>query len=215
VRVIDSHTHTKRLRRHQNVSFDDQFPFYSDHGSVTTDLVIEGGGESPFRKPPQEEEKPFATEWAEPDGTEVPQAQITATATTEHVGYEASKAIDGDVRTMWHSEWEPKAPLPQSITFDLGKTRDVSSLTYQGRVTSRQNGNVTNYRVYASNDGERFARVTEGEWEPNSWEKEIPVNRRTRYLRFEVTWGFDATWLSFNEDPGFAAASEMRVYEDK
>jgi hypothetical protein len=213
VRVVDSHTHTKRLRQHQNVYFDDQFPFYSDHGSVTTDLVIEGGGASPFRRPPREREEPFTPKWPRPDGTQVPREEITATATSQHVGFEAGKAIDGDVRTMWHSEWQPKASLPQAITLDLGKQRNVSSLTYQGRVTSRQNGNVTNYRVYTSDDGVRFARVTEGEWEPNLWEKETRIHRRARYVRFEATWGFDATWLTLNEDPGFAAASEMRVYE--
>ncbi|MBE1606940.1 endonuclease/exonuclease/phosphatase family protein [Actinopolymorpha pittospori] len=215
IRITGSHTHTRRLPEHQVVSFDDQFPFYSDHGVVVSDLVVHGGGPSYFGEPPRETEPPFGVEWPEPAGKLVPREEITATATTAHVGFEATKAIDGDVATMWHSEWSPKSSLPQSITLELGKVRRVRTLTYQGRVTSRYNGNVTHWRVLAARDGSSFHQVVEGTWEANSWEKAIDLKGiHASHLRFEVIWGFETTWISGSTDPGLAAATEIRVYEE-
>ena len=45
----------------------------------------------------------------------------SATATSAHDGYPASAAVDGRQATIWHDEFSPQAPLPQSITFDLGR----------------------------------------------------------------------------------------------
>src|SRR5437588_496480 len=61
----------------------------------------------------------------------IPQSQMTASATSQHSGYEASKAIDGNVNTMWHTPFNvywfgvPLVSLPQSIMLNLGGTYNV------------------------------------------------------------------------------------------
>src|SRR4051812_36274501 len=63
----------------------------------------------------------------------IPQSQMTATASSVKTGNEASKAIDGNNATLWHSQTYPVIPMPQSITLNLGGTYNVSKLRYQPR----------------------------------------------------------------------------------
>jgi hypothetical protein len=42
------------------------------------------------------------------------------TADSEQPGYEAGKAIDGDVQTLWRTSWEREAPgFPHELTIEL------------------------------------------------------------------------------------------------
>jgi hypothetical protein len=47
-----------------------------------------------------------------------PATQITATATSQHPGNEATNAVDGNTKTIWHTPWGlfgPETSLPQPI----------------------------------------------------------------------------------------------------
>ena len=51
--------------------------------------------------------------------TLIPQSNMTATATSVYGGTTegpASNVLDGNVRTIWHTNYAPKDELPQSIT---------------------------------------------------------------------------------------------------
>lgn len=185
IRILDSHTRDERLPGHEIPGF----PFYSDHAAVVTDMFIR----HPDSLPP-----------AEPKPRTVPQSQMTATATSQHTGYEASKAIDGDLTTMWHTRWNPPELVPQAITLDLGGNYDVAGLSYQTRTDFKPDGVITEYRIYTSADGNEFTLAGSGTWNGDYSRKAVtfPAVANTRYVRLEAIDG----------SGGYAAAADIQVY---
>ncbi|MCK9640689.1 MAG: discoidin domain-containing protein [Prolixibacteraceae bacterium] len=131
----------------------------------------------------------------------VPHAQMKATATSEHTGniggydYAVVNAIDDRPETAWGAEWQPKASLPQSITFDLGCNETVHGLVYQpllpriwgAIVKDNEKGYITSYRVWLSRDGKKFVPAAQGIW-PATCSTKIAVwpGQKTRYVRLEA-----------------------------
>ena len=69
----------------------------------------------------------------------------------------AVNAFDGNLNTIWHSQWYPSnAALPHEIQLDLGKTEVVNGFSYMGRQDGEQNGNIGDFQFFVSND-------------PNNW----------------------------------------------
>ncbi len=70
----------------------------------------------------------------------------------------ASNAIDGDVNTIWHTEWFSQAgddndpAHPHHFIIDLGAVNDISGLTYLPR-PGAGNGTIKAYEIYVSGDG--------------------------------------------------------------
>ncbi|HET7369848.1 MAG TPA: discoidin domain-containing protein [Gammaproteobacteria bacterium] len=90
----------------------------------------------------------------------------------------ASKAIDGDRSTHWHSEYRPiryrVSQDPQWITLSLGGVHDIDTLKYLPRQDSgpgSHNGIITRYQVYTSIDGTNFTLVASGRWADDKTEK--------------------------------------------
>lgn len=142
----------------------------------------------------------------------VPQAAMTATATSEHTansgGYEHSvpNAIDGRPETMWSSLLSPPAPLPQAITLELDRTRRVEGLVYQPRLDGSTRGMIGAYEVLLSDDGESFQPVAEGTWPLSTGTKVLTWSgRKARYLRLVATGSGSCGGA------GSAAASELDV----
>ncbi|MBO0826140.1 MAG: discoidin domain-containing protein [Streptosporangiales bacterium] len=137
----------------------------------------------------------------------VPQADVSATATTAHTAnyrgytFDASRAVDDRPETYWHSEFQPHAPLPQSITLDLGGQRSVNGLSYQPRLDG-SNGMMTAYDVSVSDDGSTYTPVASGNWAATTSTKFASwPERSARYVRLTATAGVG----------GFASAAEIRV----
>lgn len=138
----------------------------------------------------------------------IPREQMDATATSYEstVGAVPQNAIDGDPRTLWHSQYRPeRLPLPQSITLDLGGVYDVSELAYQPRTDSNLNGTITAYNVYASSDGQSFEKLVSGAWRDDSSLKSATFNAAgARYIRLEATESYEGKDL--------AAAAEIFLF---
>ncbi|MFF2389636.1 discoidin domain-containing protein [Agromyces sp. NPDC058104] len=65
----------------------------------------------------------------------------------------ATKAIDGDPYTFWHTAYRNGAvPYPHFITLDLGADYDVTGLEYLTRQNA-VNGRMKDYQVFVSADG--------------------------------------------------------------
>lgn len=127
----------------------------------------------------------------------------TATASSSNTGYPASNAIDGSLTTLWHSEFSPvHAPLPVSITIDLGATRTVDGLTYQPRLDGDTTGTITAYTVQLSSDGTNYTTTAAGTWAPDSAIKSAAFKpTAARYLRLTATAGVN----------GYASAAEIGI----
>lgn len=111
---------------------------------------------------------------------------VTATATSQGNAANApAKGIDGDCSTIWHSSWSPKLPLPQWITLDLGSSQELEALVYTPRQDGGTNGQIWQYEVQVSDDGETFTAAASGTWahtaDPKIARFAEPVT--TRYVR--------------------------------
>jgi O-glycosyl hydrolase len=132
----------------------------------------------------------------------LPGEQLTAAATSSHPGYEPRNAVDGSVASLWHSEYSPHAPLPQSVTIGLGGRYQVSEVTYQPRADGKTNGIITGYTLSVSTDGVHFTRVAAGSWALNSARKQVVIApRAARFVRLTALQG----------GGGYASAAEIGI----
>ena len=76
---------------------------------------------------------------------------------SQHSGNEATMAIDKDPNTFWHTEWGSNEPrCPHTIVIDMGRTYQVTAITYLTRQDGNQNGMVKAYEIYLSTDGKTW-----------------------------------------------------------
>jgi Glycosyl hydrolase family 59/F5/8 type C domain len=132
----------------------------------------------------------------------LPGEQMTASATSYHMQYEPRNAVDGSVQSIWHTEYSPKAPLPQSITIGLGGQYKVGEVTYQPREDGNTNGIITGYVLSVSNDGTTFTPVASGTWSFDDARKQIVLPpTQARYIRLTAE----------QAGGGYASAAEIQV----
>ncbi len=120
----------------------------------------------------------------------------------------ASKAIDGNPSTMWHSKWASGNNREDLwITLDLGKIKEVSGLRYLPRQT-QTNGIITEYDILVSTDGTEFTSVATGTWAvDNKWKKAEFENVQARYIKLAAV---DS--ISTEVGNTYASAAEIAVY---
>jgi hypothetical protein len=90
---------------------------------------------------------------------------ITLSADSHAPGYEPVLAGDGDVSTLWHTEFVGAMPgYPHELVIDLGSSRAVDGLLYIPRQDS-SNGRVRDYEVRVSADGKTWSEpLAKGRW---------------------------------------------------
>ena len=140
----------------------------------------------------------------------LPQEKMTVVATSEHDRFvrgdvfKANYAIDGRPESLWHSAFDPRAPLPQSLTLDLGEGHTVAALAYQPRIDSETGGMITRYRVFVSDDGKSFDQVADGHWPVSTAVKTVSwPARQGRFVRLEAVEAAN----------GVASAGDINVSE--
>ncbi|WOX07489.1 RICIN domain-containing protein [Streptomyces sp. N50] len=125
---------------------------------------------------------------------EHPVTPVNAYATGFHTGEGPFNAIDGlsdnGYETCW-STWGLPAPLPQSLTIDLGGVwSNVSTLEYlpkQWRRSNSTDGDITSYTILTSTDGVTFTQVAAGTWAGDKKTKVIEwPNRNVGFVRIQV-----------------------------
>lgn len=137
---------------------------------------------------------------------ELDRSKMHATATSYQAnpsGNSPANVLDGDESSIWHSQWDPYSKLPQSITINLGGTHKIDRLRYVPR-NDGVNGNIKEYNVYVSTDGEDFMKVADGQWENTSDVKEATFStQKASFVKLEAIDGHG----------GWASAAE--IYVDK
>ncbi|NQX67221.1 discoidin domain-containing protein [Paenibacillus alba] len=134
----------------------------------------------------------------------IPHKFMTATATSQNAGYEASKAIDGNQNTLWHTKYSnPADSLPQSMTIKLNRGYQVNKFRLLPRQNNNTNGRITNYNLYVSVDGINYQKVANGTWSSDATEKVVNITPAVSasYVKLEALSG----------GGGFAAAAEINI----
>ncbi|GAA3169328.1 hypothetical protein GCM10020001_114370 [Nonomuraea salmonea] len=189
VRVLGSRIDDRRLPRHQGSALDQTYPFYSDHSAVVTDVVIRGRGTGPDRPAVADEPEDAPGGWpSPPEGTPVPPAELSATATVTKPGTgDPARAIDGDPFTDYRSG---VAPQPHTITVDLGRVRNLSAVRFQPTLAYDMSGTIERGAVQVSEDGTTFRDVERVEWPRMSAPHDVDLKGvSARYLRLRVDYG--------------------------
>ena len=129
-------------------------------------------------------------------------AECTATATSEQSQDKAANAIDGNTSSMWHTKWDGSDELPQSLTLEYSKPREIGGFTYLPRQDGGVNGNITKYQIEVSMDGKEYTVVASGEWADNAEEKSVEFEPCTaKFVRLTALEGHG----------GWASAAEVSV----
>lgn len=132
----------------------------------------------------------------------------TATSSSEVNGYDASKAIDGNPKTMWHTPWEKGSPKhPHTLTIDLGEILTIKGFTLLPRTDGHTGGIPVKYKMEGSNDGKRWRVLKSGEFgniKNNPVLQEVQFSpREVRHIRF--------TALSSVDKAGTVSIAELGV----
>ncbi len=120
-------------------------------------------------------------------------------------GYEPASAGDGDLSTIWHTEFVGASPgYPHELVVDLGSLRDLAGLLYVPRQDG-PNGRVRDFEIRTSADGRSWSNVVaSGRWENDTTFKYVPINgAAARYVQLRG--------LSEVEGRPFMSAAEVTV----
>ena len=116
-------------------------------------------------------------------------------------------AIDGINDAGSYSVWQSAPHLPQTITVDLGDIFPNVGLLqyvpqYRAQATPSDDGAITDYAVYTSQDGGQFVQVAKGRWPGDASMKVATfAPRAARFVRLEA----------LGANGGYAAATELSI----
>lgn len=134
-------------------------------------------------------------------------------ASSEYVGFEAAKAMDGDPSTFWHSSWAdgyPKHPI--TLTIEMPKKRNLRGFTYLPRQDKRMpDGMVELWRIEASIDGKDWKEIAQAEFgnllnDPSQRVHLFSRSYNIQWLRFVSLRGV--------QDKPYAGAAEIGLLGD-
>ncbi|MFI5456585.1 MAG: discoidin domain-containing protein [Isosphaerales bacterium] len=91
-------------------------------------------------------------------------------------GYQPALAGDGDLSTIWHTEFVGATPgYPHELVVDLGSPRSVEGLLYVPR-QDNSNGRVKDFQVRISSDGKSWSEpLASGRWSDDPTLKYVPL----------------------------------------
>ena len=136
----------------------------------------------------------------------IPQSTMTAFATSVYAGSAegpAANVLDGNINTIWHTNYNPMDTLPQSLTVTFSEATTVGKYVYTPRQVGT-NGMVTQYELYATKEDGTSVLVTSGTWDVDTSDKIITFDPiEATALELKVIGG----------SGGYGTAAEINVYE--
>ena len=102
----------------------------------------------------------------DPNGAVISRKGWVASADSVELSAGAQNAIDGDVGSIWHTQWDRASPPPpHSLIVDLGRAQQVRGFRYLPRQDGQLNGVIAKYRFYVSANGVDWGKpVVEGDF---------------------------------------------------
>jgi len=148
---------------------------------------------------------------ANDDSRDIPVSILTATAGDWQTGYETTEGpaylvLDNDYNTLWHTDWYGTSRANHWIQFELSEDYAVDGLRYKPRGGNSTNGNITEYDIQVSNDGETFTSVVTGNWAgDSSWKIAQFPSENVKFVRLvAIDAETDNSYV-------FASAAEIRL----
>lgn len=106
--------------------------------------------------------------------------------------YDAAKAVDGDLSTVWNSAWSKNSTFPHHLTLEFQQPQRFAGLSCVPN-TRNNKGWIRKYVVQISDDGQTWTEAAKGEFAQGGEEKVItlaaPVT--ARFLKLQALSGWD------------------------
>ncbi|KAI4276113.1 MAG: hypothetical protein L6R35_006231 [Caloplaca aegaea] len=143
--------------------------------------------------------------------TITPRTGWTVTADNFQPGNEATKVLDGNTESIWHTQYSPtNAALPHAITIDMKKIINVNGLTYLPRQDASLNGNIGQHKIELSSDSSTWTTLAFGTYYDDRSLKTTPFTTTpARYVRLiaQTEAGGRGPWTSAAEINILSAAA--------
>ena len=78
----------------------------------------------------------------------------------DYEGSNAVNALDGDERTLWHSDWAHGTGMPQYLSVDLGRDYDLTDVTFLPRQDGGTNGDIFEAEILVSDTADGYEKGT-------------------------------------------------------
>ena len=129
-------------------------------------------------------------------------------ASSEEVGLgEATHLLDNDPSTIWHSAYSVTvAKYPHWVDFELLKETLITGITYLPRSDEYKTGDVKDFSVSVSNDGQHWEEIYKGTFPLKDGRPQKAIFAKpvkTRYLRF--------TALSEQYGQDYVSGAELQI----
>ncbi len=123
---------------------------------------------------------------------------------------DASNLVDNNDETIWHTAYSVTvAKHPHWVDFDAGEEKMIKGFSYLPR-SGGGNGNVKDYEIYISKDGENWGKpIIKSTFANNADEKKVLFKKpiQGRYLRFIA--------LSEQRGQDFASGAEFKIMAEE
>ncbi len=133
--------------------------------------------------------------------------RLSVTArSTEHGGEEATKIIDGNKYTMWHSDYTASNDKEKYITLEIQNGAYLSKIEYLPRL-SGENGIIKDVTILGSVDGKTWNTLVEHtNWDYNHQLKSVELedSQYVKFVKFEVK----------ESKGGWVSGSMINLFED-
>jgi hypothetical protein len=121
---------------------------------------------------------------------------------SQNVNCPAVNSFDGNVNTLWHTEWTVPSPLPHEIQINMGQLYNLQAFRYLPRQDGGVNGRIGQYEFYVSTDGTNWGTaVATGTFANSATEKEVSfVSKTGQYIRLRALTEVNGNpWTSMAE----------------
>ena len=88
----------------------------------------------------------------------------------------ASKSIDGNINTIWHTTYTTNSDLNRFIAYEFNKPVLLTSIDYTPRQTGNFNGVFTKCSVYTSKDGTNWTKAGTATWASDRTKKTVNLD---------------------------------------
>lgn len=136
----------------------------------------------------------------------------SATASSYHHGEGIERAIDGDMTTIYHSDWNNRGDnyFPITLDFSFGKAEKIDYMVYYPRPDGSRNGDFKEVEIFAKGETGDFVSVAKdnfnGSKAPSKLVFKTPLTD-VRTVRIVVKSGA-------GDGKGFAAAAEIQFFKN-
>lgn len=156
------------------------------------------------------------------EGAEITGIKAIAVS-SENSDYKKEKTVDGNTSTFWHNEWQPQAPCPHWIEFDLNEIKNVKELQVmprQDQITTSSPMAITKYNLYVKDKEDEEYKLAvangkldipkKGEFAKIQFSHAIPA----RYIKLEVVEDAKGINSAIAEFKAFSGENTNSVWEE-